>query len=185
MRTPRFPMLLVVALAVLTIFGSCICFAQSDNASISGRITDPSGAIVTGVQVQLQSTERGETETTVSNENGIYVFPFVRPGLYNLTVRKSGFRQIDFVGLTVNTQDHIEQNFSLILGAASESITVTAEGNRVETSGATATSVDQIMVAAHSNEDIPAAIQQLNGLLRERHRIHAGELEDFSVRDMT
>ena len=147
MRTPRFPMLLVVALAVLTIFGSCICFAQSDNASVSGRITDPSGAIVTGVQVQIQSTERGETETTVSNENGIYVFPFVRPGLYNLTVRKSGFRQIDFVGLTVNTQDHIEQNFSLILGAASESITVTAEGNRVETSGATATSVDQIMVA--------------------------------------
>jgi hypothetical protein len=135
-----------VALAVLTLFGALVCYAQSDNASISGRVTDPSGAIVSGVEVQLQSAERGETETTSTNENGIYVFPFVHPGLYNITIRKSGFRQIDYVGLTANTQDHIEQNFSLSLGAVSESITVTAEANRIETSGATSTSVDQIMV---------------------------------------
>lgn len=45
--------------------------------------------------------------------------------------------------------------------------------------------VDQIMVATQSSEEIPAAIKQLTGLLHERHRIHAGEPEDFTVRDMT
>jgi hypothetical protein len=147
MQIPRFaPGLFVVVLAVLTLFGALVCYAQSDNASISGRVTDPSGAVVVGAEIQLQSADRGTAETTATNENGIYVFPFVRPGLYNITVRKSGFRQIDYVGLTANTQDHIEQNFNLTLGAASESMTVTAEANRIETSGAAATSVDQIMV---------------------------------------
>ena len=45
--------------------------------------------------------------------------------------------------------------------------------------------VDQIMVASQSGEEIPAAIQQLTGLLHERHRIHAGDPDDFTVRDMT
>ena len=45
--------------------------------------------------------------------------------------------------------------------------------------------VDQIMVAARSSESISAAILQITGLLRERHRIHVGEPDDFTVRDMT
>ncbi|WP_449245799.1 ABC transporter permease [Desulfobacca acetoxidans] len=45
--------------------------------------------------------------------------------------------------------------------------------------------VDQIMVAAHSTQDIPRAIQQITQLLRERHRIRPGEPEDFNIRDMT
>ncbi len=45
--------------------------------------------------------------------------------------------------------------------------------------------VDQILAAARSTADIPAAMGQINGLLRERHRIGSGELDDFNIRDMT
>jgi ABC-type antimicrobial peptide transport system permease subunit len=47
------------------------------------------------------------------------------------------------------------------------------------------TNVDEILAAARSPADIPAAIKQITELLRERHRIHPGEPEDFSIRDMT
>jgi len=46
------------------------------------------------------------------------------------------------------------------------------------------TNIDQIMVAAQSAEEIPAAIEQISGILRERHRIRAGESDDFNIRDM-
>ena len=47
------------------------------------------------------------------------------------------------------------------------------------------TNVDQIMTAAESTDEIPLAIRQITGLLRERHRIHPGEVDDFNIRDMT
>ena len=121
-------------------------FAQTDNASISGRITDPSGSVVIAAAVELQSAERGTITKTVTNENGIYVFPAVRPGTYHVTVRKTGFQQVDFVGLTANTQDHIEQNFSLKLGAVSEAVTVEASAVAVEASAAVGTTVDNAFV---------------------------------------
>ena len=118
------------------VFATVLCLAQTDNASISGRVTDPSGATVPGTVVELQSADRGTVTKTTSNESGIYVFPAVRPGTYHVTLRKAGFQQVDFVGLTVNTQDHIEQNFSLKVGAVSEAVTVEANAIAVETSSA-------------------------------------------------
>jgi len=47
------------------------------------------------------------------------------------------------------------------------------------------TYVDQILTAAQSTEEIPAAVQQITGLLRERHRLQPGEADDFTIRDMT
>ena len=128
------------------VFATVLCLAQTDNASISGRVTDPSGATVPGTVVELQSADRGTVTKTTSNESGIYVFPAVRPGTYHVTLRKAGFQQVDFVGLTVNTQDHIEQNFSLKVGAVSEAVTVEANAIAVETSSAVSTTVDNAFV---------------------------------------
>jgi ABC-type antimicrobial peptide transport system permease subunit len=47
------------------------------------------------------------------------------------------------------------------------------------------TNIDQIMTAAETGEDIPLAIRQITGLLRERHRLRPGEADDFNIRDMT
>jgi hypothetical protein len=121
-------------------------FAQTDNASVSGRVTDPAGAVVPGTMVELQSADRGTVTKTVTNESGIYVFPAVRAGIYHVTVRKNGFQQVDFVGLTVNTQDHIEQNFNLKVGAVSEAVTVEANAIAVESSAAVSTVVDNAFV---------------------------------------
>ena len=135
------PTLLLCALTALP------CFGQTEDATISGRITDSSGAVVAGVSVQLQSAERGTLTQTTTNDVGIYVFPAVRPGVYHVTVHKQGFQQVDVVGLTANVQAHIEQNFSLQVGAVSESVTVGADIAKINTeSAAVSTVVDSQFV---------------------------------------
>src|SRR5437868_3959952 len=128
--------------AVLS-FG-CTAMAQTESGTISGLITDNSGAAVTNAELQLKSVDRGLTTTVTTNKAGIYVFASVHPGPYQLTVRTPGFKQVDLPTLIVNVQDHIEQNFRLQVGSAAESITVSAEGTPINTTDASvSTVVDQ------------------------------------------
>jgi outer membrane receptor protein involved in Fe transport len=132
-----------------TILLTVLCFAavaqgQSETATVSGLVTDTTGGTVPQAEVHLQSVDRGTVETTMSNNAGIYVFPSVQPGQYQVTVRKPGFKQVDLLGVIVNTQDHIEQNIRLQLGSVSESITVTADTTNMNmTDGAVSTVVDR------------------------------------------
>ena len=128
-----------LAFSAIVVFGllSFPCLAQTEDATISGRVTDQTGAVVAGASVQLQSAERGTTEETITNGGGIYLFPSVRPGVYHITVRKEGFHQVDYVGLTANVQAHIEQNFKLLVGSVSESVTVAGDAHNINTTDAT------------------------------------------------
>jgi hypothetical protein len=109
---------------------------QADTGTISGVVTDATGGTVAGATVELQSVDRGTVTKAASNSSGIYVFASVQPGQYHLAVRMAGFREVNFLGLIVNTQDHIEQNFQLQLGSASESITIEGQAPLVNTSDA-------------------------------------------------
>jgi outer membrane receptor protein involved in Fe transport len=129
------------------VLASTLCLAQTEDAMISGRVTDTTGTVLPNAEVLLQSAERRTTTATKTNEEGIYNFPAVQPGVYHITVRKVGFRQVDFVGLTVNVQAHIDQNFGLQFGATSESITITGNASILNTeSSAVSTVVDQQFV---------------------------------------
>ncbi len=61
--------------------------------TVTGRVTDATGAIVTEATVTLTDTETGITNTTASNNSGIYIFENVKPGVYNITANKPGFRK--------------------------------------------------------------------------------------------
>jgi hypothetical protein len=85
--------------------------------------------------------ERGTVTTTTTNDAGIYVFPSVQPGQYQISVHKQGFKQVDLLGLIVNVQDHIEQNFHLDVGSVSESVTVEAGAPLINTESASVSTV--------------------------------------------
>lgn len=142
---------LVRAFVIATILALCFSSAtmgQTTTATVSGRITDASGAITPDAEVQLRSVERGTTTTAKTNNAGIYLFANVEPGQYQITVRKAGFKQTDLVGLIVNVQDHIEQNFHLEVGSVSESVTVQGTAPLLNTQDATVgTTVDRQFVA--------------------------------------
>ena len=128
-------------LALMMLCFAVAAMAQTETATISGLITDDTGAVVAGTEVKLQSVDRGTAQTATTNNAGIYVFASVHPGPYQLTVHKLGFRQVDFLGLIVNVQDHIEQNFHLQVGSLSESVTVEASAATINTQDATVSTV--------------------------------------------
>jgi TonB dependent receptor/Carboxypeptidase regulatory-like domain len=118
-----------------------VAMGQTETATISGLVTDEGGGMVPNCEVVLQSVERGTLTTAKTNDAGIYVFASVQPGQYNLTIKRSGFKQVDFLGVIVNVQDHIEQNFRLQVGSVSESVTVEANGVSINTTDGTVSTV--------------------------------------------
>src|SRR6266849_5714263 len=120
---------------------ACLVMAQTETATVSGLITDETGAVVPGAEVKLQSVERGTVATATTNDAGIYVFASVHSGQYQVTVHKPGFKQVDLLGMIVNVQDHIEQNFRLQIGSVAESVTVNANDLHINTQDATVSTV--------------------------------------------
>ena len=142
--SPKFHVLLLVTL----VLSFCIpAFSQTETATVSGTITDQTGAAVPGADVKLVNVLTGITATTKSNGTGLYVFPTVRPSQYRMTVEKPGFRQVVLTDLTVNVQDTLSRNFKLQLGVVGESVTVSGATETVNTqSAAVSTVVDSQFV---------------------------------------
>lgn len=115
--------------------------AQLETATVSGQVVDPSGLSVVGAHVKLVDIDRDTSTTATTNNSGLYTFASVRPGRYRLEVDAAGFRIINVTGLTLNVQDHIEQNFRLQIGSAAESVTVEASAQQVNTTDATVSTV--------------------------------------------
>ena len=116
-------------------------WAQSETATVSGQVVDPSGLNITGAQVKLVDIDRDTSSSVTTNNSGLYTFSSVRPGRYRMEITAAGFKVVNVTGLTVNVQDHIEQNFKLTVGSISESVTVEGGAPLVDTESATVSTV--------------------------------------------
>ncbi len=114
-------------------------FAQEFRASVSGQVTDSTGAIVPGADVTITSVERNTSFHTLSNPAGRYIVEFLLPGHYTLAVEKSGFKKFVRSGLNLEAADHVALNVALEVGAATQSVTVTGESPLLETETASRT----------------------------------------------
>jgi hypothetical protein len=108
------------------IFCATCLFAQDYRGTILGRITDPSGAAVPGATIEIINTDTNVTITTASNETGNYQAPFLVPGNYAVRIKQAGFKQLERQGIRVSTNSQVTLDFVLELGAAQETVTVTA-----------------------------------------------------------
>ena len=77
-------------------------FAQqvTTNGSLSGRVTDPSGAVVPGAEVTARQTETNQTSATQTDRDGRFRFPSLRVGPYQVVVHLQGFDEATFCGIT-------------------------------------------------------------------------------------
>ncbi|HEY7209658.1 MAG TPA: TonB-dependent receptor [Bryobacteraceae bacterium] len=102
-----------------------------NNASVSGRVTDPSGANVEGAQVTVRHRETNFTRSTKTDQNGRFRFPYLSIGPYEITVHQSGFADaVRSVNLSVGAA--LEIPVSLHLAAAATNIVVNAEAPVIE-----------------------------------------------------
>jgi Carboxypeptidase regulatory-like domain/TonB dependent receptor-like, beta-barrel len=134
-------------LAVLFVLSAVAAFAQTESARLSGRVTDLTGAVIVGAQCKITNIETETSTTTTTNDDGIYVIPDLRPAIYQLTIEKEGFRTVVQPSLQLYVQDAINENFTLAIGPASESVTVESDRFGLRTdSAAVSTVVDQQLV---------------------------------------
>ena len=117
--------------ALLTATG--VALAQRTTGSIFGRITDDSGAVLPGVTVSVKGDTIVGTQTSVSNEQGIYRFAALPPGSYTLTFSLSGFTTLNRQALRVSLGGTVEENAALKVGAMQEELTVVGESPVVDT----------------------------------------------------
>jgi hypothetical protein len=117
---------------------------QTENASISGRVTDPSGSAVVDATVSVTSIDTGTSLVLKTNGVGFYIATGLMPGKYRVTVSKEGFQTINLTGIELNVQDYLSKNFELKVGSVSEQVTVLADALNVNTTnGSVSTVVDQ------------------------------------------
>jgi len=111
------------------------CFAQA-LGTITGEVKDSTGAVLPGVTVTAVNKATNATRTTLSNAVGLFDFPALPPGTYTVKSELEGFK-IASRDLELQVQQTARVNFTLELGAISESATVTGVSPLVETSNAT------------------------------------------------
>jgi hypothetical protein len=102
-----------------------------NSASVSGRVTDPSGAVFAGAQVTARQTETNLTKTATTDDEGRFRFAYLKVGPYEIRVQAKGFREITrFLTLTVGAA--YELPVSLTLGTTEATLTVTDEAVTLE-----------------------------------------------------
>jgi hypothetical protein len=101
-------------------------YAQSDNSSVVGTITDPSGALVGNATVTLISEATGAVHKTVTNSRGLYTIPSLAPGRYTITVDAPGFERLVSSGLNLDPVQPTTANLKLVIGSDSQEVQVEA-----------------------------------------------------------
>jgi hypothetical protein len=128
-----------------------LLYAQEFRGTISGVVTDPTGAGVVGVHVTATEDRTGTTTRTVTNADGQYTLPFLLPGDYEISAESSGFKKFVRQGIHLASGDHPVVDIALVIGATTESVSVTADIPLVNTENA---STGQI-ITTKQVEDFP------------------------------
>jgi len=117
--------LLFAIAAAVVLLSASLLQAQVDTGSITGVITDASGAVVSGASVKLINEGTNAELTTTAGSGGDYKFSPVRIGNYTLTASFQGFQTTTQRHVTVNVSSNVAVNFALKPGQVSETVEVT------------------------------------------------------------
>lgn len=118
----RFAILVAAGLSTL---------AQSSDASLSGVVKDPGGAVIAGASVTAIQAATGLKKEVTSNESGVYAFAALPPAVYRLQATAPGFRQLNYTDVTLEVGARLQINLTLEVGAVAESIEVKAEAENL------------------------------------------------------
>src|SRR5215813_1048435 len=145
----------------LLISSTAILRAQSTNASLTGRVTDPSKARIMGARITAVSVGTNSRYETTSNGSGEYYLPNLPPSAYRIEVEKAGFKKLIKPDVILHVQDALEVDFEMPVGVASDSITVEAGAPLLNTSDATVST----LIDNHFVENMPLNGRSFSSLI--------------------
>src|SRR5205807_1602164 len=143
----------VVCALVLLLVSANAVWAQEVTATITGTVTDSTGAAVAGATVTAKSVDRGTVFKDATNEVGIYRIAQLPVGNYDLRVEKEGFQTALFPSFTLVLNQTARMDVALKVGQVSQTIEVTGAAPLLKTES---TQVDTI-IDASTNEELPLA----------------------------
>lgn len=121
----------------VTVFLMAAIGVMAQTASLTGRVTDPSGAVVPAAKITVRAAGTGVTTTVASNDDGYYLAPSLLPGKYDVEIAKDGFVTTRQTGLELAVQQAARLDVVLKVGAVSERIEVSAQALVLESESTT------------------------------------------------
>jgi hypothetical protein len=106
-------------------------FGQSSNGSLSGTVSDATGALIPSVTVTATNTATGVISTGISNETGTYNLPSLLPGLYTVSAELPGFRTQTFTDVRVGNAARVRLNFTMEIAGLSTAVEVSVSAERL------------------------------------------------------
>jgi hypothetical protein len=137
-----------------------IAHAQVDTADIVGTVTDPSGAAVTNATVTAASLTTGITQKAAVNNTGGFEFTLLQVGAYKLTVQAAGFKNYS-TQVTLAAGDRARVNAQLVLGQATETVTVEATTPALQTDESTIGT----LLTSQATQDLPLNGRNVTSLI--------------------
>src|SRR3954454_10462293 len=141
-------------LASSAVFLCAAVLAQTERGTISGSVSDPTGALVPGAKVTVTNTATNVASTLASNEAGGYVVPNLPPGTYRVRVEKEGFRTAVLNELELNAASSVRADIAMEVGATQQTVEISAEAIALQTDNAkSATTITSKLV-----DDLPTVV---------------------------
>jgi len=135
------------ALALHFAWFSPVLGAQSTNAGLSGRVTDPSNALIAGAKIAAISASTNASYATLTDGSGEYYLATLPPDIYRIEIEKPGFKKLIKPDVVLHVQDALEIDFEMAVGATTETVNVEAGAPLVNTeSGTVSTVVNRALV---------------------------------------
>jgi len=152
-----------VAFTVLSMGMFVPCYAQVSTATITGTVTDSSGAILPGAQIAVQSLDTGAVHNGTADAQGEFTFVFLAVGNYNITCTAKGFTsQVEKSVVLVAAQE-LRLDFKLSPANVQQSVTVTAEAPLIDS----VSSQDNSTLPTKDLERLPVASLNWTNLLTQ------------------
>src|SRR5713226_1061666 len=123
----------LLLVATFLSWSASMCMAQTSGAAITGRVIDPKGNVVPNATVVAKNVDTGIDRTAKSTPEGVYRFDSLPPGFYDISVEVEGFARALAKAVKLQVGEVKDVNFSLSIGAVTETVTVTAALPLVQT----------------------------------------------------
>ena len=132
---------LILSLALVAVIAAA-CLAQTVTGTLLGSVTDPSGNLVVGAAVTLMNEGTGEQRTATTDTTGGFSFPSLLPGSYTVKVEAQGFQRYERKNNVLAANERVSTGtLQLAIGSLSESVTVSAAGERVQVASSESSSL--------------------------------------------
>ncbi len=148
-------------LAASVLLADCTFVHAQAVGTITGTVSDPSGAVIAGAKVTATRVETGVSQSTVTTGSGSYTIPSLAVGTYNVAAEAQGFKSATAEGITLDVAQQRVVDFKLVLSGVMQTVEVSATPPLINTTNATLAQV----VSTEQVENLPLNGRNIEGLM--------------------